>query len=198
MTNVSRGQTRFLALGALGVAIGVAASVLTLPAPAQAQMLKSCVVGQRVVDESGATGVIKGADAGFCDVAFDNGKRDTRMFYVLRPASAANQNPATPLANGEYDCAISYGGFSHPNVVQMGRMDIAGKTYRFRPMGKATDGFAGYSVGGDGSLHWAGHMGALDKAPARLLDSRKTPEGFNVRYMPRPGGDADTMSCHHV
>lgn len=166
--------------------------------PAPAQMLKQCVVGMRVIDEAGAQGVITSADGGFCNVNFDNGKQDMRMFYVLRPASGGNTNAGAALANGEYDCAVSSGAWSNPNVMAMGRMDIQGMTYRFRPYGKVTGGFAPYAIGGDGSLRWGGHMGGLDAAPSRLLDSRKTPQGFNVRYLVRQDALADTMSCHHL
>lgn len=185
-----------LALFAAAAAGG--AYVAASPAPAAAQMLKQCVTGMKVVDEAGTVGVITSADGAYCNIRLANGASTMRMYFVLRPAAAANQPANAPLRAGEYDCAVSSGYFSHPNVVPMGRFDIRGGSYRFRPFGKVTQGFAPYTIGGDGSLHWGGRMGGLDIPPSVLVRSYKTPQGFNVVYRVKNGTDADTMSCHPV
>ena len=108
---------------------------------------------------------------------------------LLQPAPA-QEGMAAPLRAGEYDCGAGAG--------TLGRIDIAGETYRFRPYGKAKDRFAPYQTGGDGSIRWEGHMGALDRAPSALVDSMRTPQGFDIRYRVRPGAPIDTMRCHAV
>lgn len=182
---------------AIRVAVAIIGAI-GFGAAAHAQMLKQCVVGMHVIDESQKAGVITSMDGAFCYITFDDGEKASRMFYVLRPASAANTRLDGPLPDGEYDCAIGSGSFSHPNVVPMGRLDIKGSSYRFRPLGHASTGFAPYSVERNGSIHWSGHMGALDAPPSVLVRSTKTPQGFNVVYLVRPGADADTMSCHRI
>lgn len=167
-------------------------------APARAQTLKQCVVGQRVIDGAGATGVITRADGGFCYISFDDGRTASRMFYVLRPASGESSAATARLQDGEYDCAIMRGDSRHLGVVPMGRMDVRGDTYRFRPLGTATGGFASFSADADGTLHWNGRMGALDEPPSVIVRSYRTPEGLNIEYRVKPGTADDIMSCRRL
>lgn len=98
------------------------------------------------------------------------------------------------IADGEYDCASS----SSAGIMPMGKMDIDGDTYRFRPFGNVTDGYSDYSVSGT-AISWSGPMGGLTAPPSAIQDSTVTSgTSFNVRYLPRPGGYTETMSCHQM
>src|ERR1700684_3253871 len=105
----------------------------------------------------------------------------TKALYglvVLAAVCASAPASAGPLANGQYDCAIPMG----MGVMPMGRMDISGSTYRFRPMGKVTQGYAAYAVGGDGTIHWAGKLGDMEKPPSVVISSHTRAYGFSVYY----------------
>ena len=108
-------------------------------------------------------------------------------------ALGASASAAT-LANGEYDCAIPNG----MGVMPMGRMDISGSTYRFRPMGNVTQGYASYSIGSDGTIHWGGKLGEMNTPPSVVMSSNVRTYGFSVYYRSSPGGFAETMSCTHM
>ncbi len=116
---------------------------------------------------------------------------------ILAVGSAAGAEVATsaaPLAGGEYDCAVPNG----MGVLPLGRMDIRGGSYRFRPLGKVTQGFAAYSVGAGGVLHWSGGVGGLTQTPSVILESAKTTYGFRIKYRASPGGFAESMTCRHM
>ena len=106
---------------------------------------------------------------------------------------AIPQNPAPAagggLADGEYDCGGGY------TFRAMGKVDIQGGKFRFRPSGDVLSGFAPYSVDGSGHITWGGHFGILDDAPASIIASTKENWGFNVQYQGTQGGNINTMSC---
>ena len=118
---------------------------------------------------------------------------------TLRVAGGpAAPRPGAPLRDGEYSCVISSGAFSRPNIVVMGRMDIRGQSYRYRPFGKVTQGFAPYSMGGDGTLRWGGRMSGLDAPPSMLIKSYRTPEGFIVQFRANPRAYVENLTCKPV
>ncbi len=94
------------------------------------------------------------------------------------------------LADGEYDCGGGYSFF------HMGKVDIKGDQFRYRPNDQAVGGFASYSVDARGAIHWDGRFAGLDDPPARIVDSTRQSFGFNVRFQASPGGLINTMSCH--
>ena len=94
------------------------------------------------------------------------------------------------LADGEYDCGGGYT-FRH-----MGKVDIKGGQYRYRPFDEVAGGFAPFSVDGSGAIQWGGPFGGLDDPPARIVELRRESFGFNVKYQGSPGGMVNTMSCH--
>jgi hypothetical protein len=117
--------------------------------------------------------------------------RALHAFAFAAVVCASAPAMAGPLANGQYDCAIPMG----MGVMPMGRVDISGSTYRFRPMGNVTQGYAGYSVGGDGTIHWAGKLGDMEKPPSVVISSNVRAYGFSIYYRSSPSGFAETMSC---
>lgn len=102
-----------------------------------------------------------------------------------RPAMAAGGLP-----DGEYDCG---GGYTYR---AMGKVDIRNGQFRYRPYDTVVNGFAPYSLGADGRIAWGGPFGGLDEAPARIVETKREPFGFNVMYQGRPGALINTMSCH--
>jgi hypothetical protein len=110
------------------------------------------------------------------------------------PAAPATA-PAAPagpggLADGEYDCGGGY------PFRAMGKVDIQGATFRYRPLDEAQGGFAPYTVDADGTIHWGGPFPGIDEAPAHVTVSSRQPFGFNVSWVAHDGGMQDTMSCH--
>ena len=106
------------------------------------------------------------------------------------PSATAASAGGGGLADGQYDCGGGY------TFTAMGKVDIKGGQYRYRPFGDVTQGFAPYSVAADGTIQWGGKMGALDDAPAALAGSNRTPTGFNVNYKGNPDALTNTMSCN--
>ena len=106
---------------------------------------------------------------------------------LLAGAAVAN---AAGLVDGEYDCG---GGYTYR---AMGKVDIKGGQFRYRPYDDVVGGFAPYSVDASGAIQWGGHFGGLDDPPARIVDSKVERWGFNVRYQGSPGALINTMSCH--
>ncbi|HZT86631.1 MAG TPA: hypothetical protein VFA12_01595 [Stellaceae bacterium] len=94
------------------------------------------------------------------------------------------------LADGTYDCG---GGYTYR---AMGKVDIKGDQYRYRPYDDPGGSFAPYTVEPNGAIRWGGHFGGLDDPPARIVDSTRESFGFNVRYQGSPGALINTMSCH--
>ena len=94
------------------------------------------------------------------------------------------------LTDGQYDCG---GGYTYRS---MGKVDIQGGQFRFRPYDKVVGGFAAYSVDASGAIQWGGPFGGLDDPPARIVTSTRETWGFNVKYQASPGGSINTMSCH--
>ncbi len=167
-----------------------------LTAPASAQSLHSCEIGRRVRDPEGKTGVIVAAEYDpWCVIKLDAGGQIEHPYHVPDPAGPGAAPASAPLPSGEWDCSVSAGTYQHPTIRPMGRLEIRGLQYRFRPFGKVTDGFAPYSVGADGALRWGGHLGGLDRAPSRLVASRKTDSGLNVQFRVSPTAYVETMSC---
>jgi len=108
------------------------------------------------------------------------------VFALSLPYVAA----AADLADGEYDCG---GGYTYR---PMGKLDVKGSQFRYRPYGDVQNGFAPYSIGAKGAITWGGHFGDLDDPPARILESSVERFGLNVKYQAKPGGLINTMSCH--
>ena len=94
------------------------------------------------------------------------------------------------LADGEYDCG---GGYTYR---AMGKVDIQGSRFRYRPYGDVVNGFAPFSMDASGAIQWGGPFGGLDEAPARIVKSTREPFGFNVMYQGNPTALVNTMSCH--
>jgi hypothetical protein len=94
------------------------------------------------------------------------------------------------LADGAYDCGGGYS-FAH-----LGKVDIKGDQFRYRPNDEVAGGFAPYSVDANGMVHWGGPFGVFDDPPSRIVDSTREKFGFNLRYEASPGGSVNTMSCH--
>ena len=107
---------------------------------------------------------------------------------ILGVASGAQAGGG--LADGEYDCG---GGYTYR---AMGKVDIKGDQFRYRPYGDPVGGFAPFSVDPDGKIHWGGHFGGLDDPPARITEATRETFGFNVKYQGSPGALVNTMSCH--
>ena len=124
-----------------------------------------------------------------------DGQGATQTGGAAGPGAAATA-PAAPaaggggLADGEYDCGGGY------PFRAMGKVDIQGATFRYRPMDEAHGGFAPYSVDADGTIHWGGPFPGIDEAPAHVTVSSRQPFGFNVSWVASEGGMQDTMSCH--
>jgi hypothetical protein len=78
----------------------------------------------------------------------------------------------------------------------MGKVDIKGGQFRYRPYDEPVGGFAAYSVDASGAIQWGGQFGGLDDPPARIVDSKRENWGFNVRYQGNPSALVNTMSCH--
>ncbi len=97
---------------------------------------------------------------------------------------------AATLVDGEYDCG---GGYTYR---AMGKVDIRGNQFRYRPFGDVVRPFASYSVDPNGAIRWGGAFGGLDDPPARIVDLKVESWGFNVRYQGNPSGLINTMSCH--
>jgi hypothetical protein len=122
--------------------------------------------------------------------------RSVRMTAMLLSGAAmllgsAFEASATgALPDGVYDCGGGY------RPVHMGKVDIKGDQFRYRPYDKVGGDFAPYSAEPNGAIHWAGHFGALDDPPARIVESTREAWGFNVKYQGSPGGLTNTMSCH--
>ncbi len=110
---------------------------------------------------------------------------------VAAKAAAAKAAPAGAggLASGEYDCG---GGYTYR---AMGKVDVQGGRYRYRPYGDVVSGFQAFSVAG-GKIAWSGKFGGLDDPPAQIVESTIEPFGFNVKYKGNPNGLINTMSCH--
>ena len=106
---------------------------------------------------------------------------------LLAAAAAPAAAGTGGLADGEYDCG---GGYTYR---AMGKVDIQGATYRYRPYDEVVNGFQAYSVT-DGHIQWSGQFGGLDDPPARIVDSTVEPFGFNVQYQGEPGALINTMS----
>ena len=104
--------------------------------------------------------------------------------------SMVSAGAAGGLADGEYDCG---GGYTYRH---MGKVDIKGSQFRYRPYDEPVGAFTSYSVDASGAIHWDGQFGGLDDPPARIVDSKRENWGFNVRYQGTPGGPINTMSCH--
>ena len=97
---------------------------------------------------------------------------------------------ADGLADGEYDCGGGY------TFRAMGKVDIKGNQFRYRPFDEVVGGFAPFSVDSAGAIHWGGPFGGLDDPPARIVESKRESFGFNVNYQGSPGALINTMSCH--
>lgn len=104
--------------------------------------------------------------------------------YANRAAAAGG------LADGEYDCG---GGYTYR---AMGKVDIQGNRFRYRPYGDVVNGFAPFSVDASGAIQWGGPFGGLDEAPAQIVASKREAFGFNVMYKGNPTALVNTMSCH--
>ena len=107
-------------------------------------------------------------------------------FNCAKPAAASGGG----LTDGEYDCG---GGYTYR---AMGKVDIRGDRFRYRPYGEVVGGFAPYAVDARGAIRWGGHFGGLDDPPARIVASTREAWGFNVKYQGSPGALVNTMSCH--
>jgi hypothetical protein len=105
-------------------------------------------------------------------------------------ACAATPAAAGGLSDGEYDCG---GGYTYR---AMGKVDIKGDQYRFRPLDASGGAFAPYTVDANGAIHWGGHFPGLDDPPARITESKREAWGFNVMYQGSPDALVNTMSCH--
>src|ERR1700680_3376787 len=78
------------------------------------------------------------------------------------------------LADGEYDCG---GGYS---FVHLGKVDIKGDQFRYRPNVEAIGGFAPYSLDANGAIRWGGPFGVFDDPPSRIVKSTGEKFGFNL------------------
>ena len=63
-------------------------------------------------------------------------------------ASAFGASASGALQDGEYDCG---GGYS---FVHMGKVDIKGDQFRYRPSDQVVGGFAPYSADPNGAIRW--------------------------------------------
>ncbi|MCX7363491.1 MAG: hypothetical protein NTV97_16790 [Alphaproteobacteria bacterium] len=104
--------------------------------------------------------------------------------YASRAAAAGG------LVDGEYDCG---GGYTYR---AMGKVDIQGNRFRYRPYGDVINGFAPFSMDASGAIQWGGPFGGLDEAPAQIVASKREAFGFNVMYNGNPTALINTMSCH--
>lgn len=121
------------------------------------------------------------------------GTASTAKVVFLVVAFVGSLHPAHAgggLADGEYDCG---GGYTYR---AMGKVDIKGDSFRYRPFEEVANGFAPYSVDVDGAIQWGGPFGGLDEPPARIVKSTRETFGFNVQYQGNPNGLVQTMSCH--
>lgn len=103
---------------------------------------------------------------------------------------ASRAGAAGGLVDGEYDCG---GGYTYR---AMGKVDIQGNRFRYRPYGDVINGFAPFSMDASGAIQWGGPFGGLDEAPAQIVASKREAFGFNVMYKGNPTALINTMSCH--
>ena len=104
-------------------------------------------------------------------------------------AAAAGKAGSARLPAGEYDCGGGY------PFRAMGKVDIKGSEYRYRPYEDVVSGFKSYSVDENGAIHWSGRFGGLDDPPAQIDMTTKESFGFRVSYRSKPGGSVDQMDC---
>ena len=116
-------------------------------------------------------------------------KAKTAAPIAPKAAPAAPGPAGGRLADGEYDCG---GGYTYR---AMGKVDIRGGTYRYRPYDEVVGGFQPYAVNGR-AIVFAGKFGGLDDPPAKIASVTVEPFGFNVNYQGSPGALINTMSCH--
>jgi hypothetical protein len=190
---------RFATRNGLAAAVLVATTLL-FSGTAWADSLHSCEIGRHVRVPAGQTGVVTAAEYDqWCVVTLDSGAKEEHTYTTLDGIGGQRSTTATALANGEWDCSVSAGTFQHPTVRAMGRLDVRGLQYRFRPFGNATDGFAPYAVGTGGSLRWGGYVGGLNRSPSRIVESRKNADGgISVKFRVSPTAYVETMTCRRV
>lgn len=121
-----------------------------------------------------------------------------RTAPTAAPAKAPISPASAPLPNGTYDCATGTGTYQHPMIRADGQFDIRGLTYRFRPFGNVTNGYAPYTVGADNAIRWGGPVGGFTLPPSQILETKKTDYGFYVSYRTTPGGYVETMTCNKM
>lgn len=97
---------------------------------------------------------------------------------------------SSTLPEGEYDCG---GGYTYR---AMGKVDIKGSQFRYRPFGEVVNAFAPYTIDAGGEIRWGGPFGGLDDAPAKIVTSTREAWGFNINYQGSADGLVNTMSCH--
>ena len=113
----------------------------------------------------------------------------TTMAIAALVLSTGGVAAAGGLPDGEYDCGGGY------TFVAMGKIDIKGDRFRYRPFGKVVRDFAPYSMDANGVITWGGKFGGLDDPPARIVKSTRERWGFNVNFQGNPNALVNTMSC---
>ena len=110
------------------------------------------------------------------------------------PHSQAAADPAPAharggggLPDGVYDC----GDGEHV----LGKVDIQGATFRYRPLDATGGVFSPYSVNTSGQIHWGGAFPGIDDPPARVTTSTRIATGFKVNFKAAPAGDEATVNC---
>jgi hypothetical protein len=100
---------------------------------------------------------------------------------------AASRGGGGGLPDGVYDCS--------EGAQALGKVDIQGATFRFRPADVPGGVFAPYSVNAAGQIHWGGAFRVIEDPPARLTTSTRLATGFNVGIQATPEGAEATMVC---
>ncbi|HEX3920624.1 MAG TPA: hypothetical protein VHW60_25060 [Caulobacteraceae bacterium] len=106
---------------------------------------------------------------------------------AAEPAAPAPPSGGGGLPDGVYNCG--------DGARVLGKVDIQGATFRYRPQDATGGIFAPYAVTASGQIHWGGPFPGLEAPPGRVTTSTREATGFNVSYQPTPESAEQTMSC---
>jgi hypothetical protein len=108
---------------------------------------------------------------------------------VVAGPGGAPGAPPPALADGEYDCS--------DGLHALGKVDIKGPTFRYRPLGAFSGSFAPYQVDAAGAIQWGAPFAGLNDTPPEMItQSSVEPWGFTAMFLASPGAlTQTTMIC---
>jgi hypothetical protein len=106
---------------------------------------------------------------------------------ALSNAAPAGAEAAT-LPSGEYDCS--------DGKQAMGKVEIKGAAFAYRPLGAFSAAFAPYQIDAAGHIQWGAALAGINDTPPEMIaQSTVEPWGFTVAFQASPTSPVQTMIC---